>query len=143
MGNQKKRWMQEDDNRVEQPINLSVVIPYRDSSNHWGSGYLSNTQFTYLHQPLTYYMKKCPEVFKNRLTKYEWMVLEDIHDILEGPYILQEQMCIECTLILVSSLAAYESIITTLQRSHDKPKYFYLQEMLSAGIEGMQANYDD
>ncbi|KIJ30377.1 hypothetical protein M422DRAFT_71012 [Sphaerobolus stellatus SS14] len=143
MGNQKKRWTQVDDNGVEQPVILNVVIPYRDSSNRWGSGYLSNTRFTYLRQPLTYYMEKRPEVFKNRLTKYEWTVLEDIRDILEGPFILQEQMCIERTPMLAGSLAAYESVITALQRSHDKPKYFYLQEMLSAGIEGMQANYDD
>ncbi|GJJ11607.1 hypothetical protein Clacol_005842 [Clathrus columnatus] len=47
---------------------------------------------------------------RNRLTNSEWTVLEHICNLLEAPYILQEQMSREHMLMLANSLPAYESL---------------------------------
>ncbi|KIJ45777.1 hypothetical protein M422DRAFT_46410 [Sphaerobolus stellatus SS14] len=92
--------------------------------------------------PLTYYMSKRPEVFKDRLSEAEWTVLEHISDVLELPFILQEQMSIQLAPMLVASLPAYESVISALESARSKPLYGYLRQMLDVGIKDMQSNYN-
>lgn len=95
-GNRKGKWTNENG----EVIKLALVVPFRDSPTRWGSGYLSFRRFGYLRQvcpiltrtstlfscksqPLTYYINKRPEFFRDKLSEAEWTVLNDICDILE------------------------------------------------------------
>ncbi|KIJ38197.1 hypothetical protein M422DRAFT_50101 [Sphaerobolus stellatus SS14] len=122
-GNKKGKWTTKSSNGQEEVVQLALVVLFRDSSNHWGSSYLSFRRFGYLRQA-------------------EWTVLEHISDVLELPFILQEQMSIQCTPMLVASMPAYESVISALESARSKPLYGYLRHMLDVGIKDMRSNYN-
>ncbi|KIJ33110.1 hypothetical protein M422DRAFT_52566 [Sphaerobolus stellatus SS14] len=78
-GNQRHKWTYYDEeDGKEKTIQLDVVIPFRDSSNRWGSGYLSLRRFTYLKQgPYALQEQMCKErtpMLAGTLNAYEKVI---------------------------------------------------------------------
>ncbi|KAF8584719.1 hypothetical protein K439DRAFT_1616520 [Ramaria rubella] len=150
-GNHRHRWQHDDGS--ENQIKFLTLI--HDSPLCWGLTYLMINRFLYLCLMSRFYSDQifkffmAPDVmsniFKNRLTHCEWIILIHIRKVLElqPAYTLQSVMCTEKTPILACVVPAFDALLSVLKKMQVDPAKQHLRSMLDVGINKMTSQYNN